>query len=231
VSDEHDDDLAERAALGPLSEVLSSRAVWEEPPDLADLLVARISAEAADGRPAPGEADDRAGTLLTAPAPPDDQVGTVVPMRRRRWVTPVLAAVAAAAVAVVAVLVFTGDDDEVFPSGEQFALSGADLAPEAAGTVEVVDRPSGFAIILDVSGLEPAPEGTYYQGWVRNEAGDLVTIGTFHAREPGDRVWLWSGVDVADYPFLSVTLQQEGAGAESSGQRALTADLSGGAAA
>ena len=150
-------------------------------------------------------------------------------MRRRRWVAPVLAAVAAAAVAVVAVLVLTSPEDEGFPSGEQFALDGGDLAPDAGGSVEVVDRPSGFAIILDISGLDPAPDGTYYQGWVRNEAGDLVTIGTFHAREPGDRVWLWSGVDVADYPFLSVTLQEEGAGAESSGQRVLTADLSGGA--
>jgi hypothetical protein len=225
VSDEPEFDEGERAALAPLSDVLSSRAVWEEPPDLADLLVATISAEAGAGASEPVVATEGAEDEA---APPPGAAGNVVPMRRRRWVAPVLAAVAAAAVAVVAVLVAT-PDDEVFPSGEEFALAGGDLAPQAGGSVEVVDRPSGFAVILDVTDLPPAPEGTYYQGWLRNEAGDLVTIGTFHAREPGDRVWLWSGVDVADYPFLSVTLQEEGAGAESSGQRVLTADLSEGA--
>ena len=33
---------------------------------------------------------------------------------------------------------------------------------------------------------------------------------------------LWSGVDLERYPTLTVTLQQEGAGAESSGQVVLS---------
>ncbi len=45
----------------------------------------------------------------------------------------------------------------------------------------------------------------------------LVPIGTFHAREGDGPIELWSGVDVADYPTMTVTIQQEGAGPESSG--------------
>ena len=68
------------------------------------------------------------------------------------------------------------------------------------------------------SGAPPAPAGSYYQGWLRNKDGDAVTIGTFHGREGTNDIILWSGVDIADYPTLTVTIQQEGAGAESSGR-------------
>ena len=85
-------------------------------------------------------------------------------------------------------------------------------------TALIPARALGFEIELDISGLPPAPAGSYYQGWLRNEDGDAVTIGTFHGREGTDDIILWSGVDIADYSALTVTIQQEGAGAESSGR-------------
>ena len=43
-----------------------------------------------------------------------------------------------------------------------------------------------------------------------------MSIGTFHLRDGDDAVVLWSGVDVAEYPAISVTLEDEGAGPEPS---------------
>ena len=75
---------------------------------------------------------------------------------------------------------------------------------------------SGLSISLTIDGLPPAEPGTFYQAWMRGDIGS-VPIGTFHAREGDGPIELWSGVDVADYPTMTVTIQQEGAGPESSG--------------
>ncbi len=104
------------------------------------------------------------------------------------------------------------------------ALAGTDVEPAAEGQAEITSTPSGFEIQLDITGLPPAPEGAYYQGWLRNDSG-AVTIGTFHGREGSDDIILWSGVDVADFPTLTVTLQQVGGGAESSGVVVLRGEI------
>ncbi len=104
------------------------------------------------------------------------------------------------------------------PRGTRIPLAGTDLAPDAIAVAEIRNTPSGFAISLAVSGLPPAPPGAYYEAWVRSPSGQLVAVGTFHLRSDKEPVELWSGVDVARYPLLTVTLQREGAGADSSGQ-------------
>ena len=116
----------------------------------------------------------------------------------------------------------TRGDEE---SEEQFAIEGTELDPNATATAEVAELPNGAAIRLDVENLDPAPDGYYYQGWVRSEAGETVTIGTFHMRGGDGTVTLWSGVDLAAYPTLTVTLQQEGAGPESSGEVVLRGSI------
>ena len=142
--------------------------------------------------------------------------------RRRRWAPILAAAAAAVAVGVVGTVAVTGNDE---PGSAVVTLAGTELEPDAAGRANIAPTDSGFEIELDISGLPPAPAGTYYQGWLRNEDGDAVTIGTFHGREGTDDIILWSGVDVADYPMLTVTIQQEGAGAESSGQVVLRGEI------
>ncbi len=140
---------------------------------------------------------------------------------RRRWVPLLAAAAAAAIVGTVTVVAVTGDDD---PAATTVALAGTDVEPGAEGQAEITSTPSGFEIQLDISGLPPSPEGTYYQGWLRNDS-DAVTIGTFHGREGSDDIILWSGVDVADFPTLTVTIQQVGGGAESSGVVVLRGEI------
>jgi hypothetical protein len=131
---------------------------------------------------------------------------------------------AAAAIVILAglagILVRSGGDD----GGQEFAVAGTELAPEASAVATVEETGSGVSIELDVSGLPPAEPGTYYQAWVKGPDG-LVTVGTFHMRGGDDKVDLWSGVPLDRYPTLTVTLQQEEAGQESSGRVVLTGDV------
>ncbi|MFP5333563.1 MAG: anti-sigma factor [Acidimicrobiia bacterium] len=92
-----------------------------------------------------------------------------------------------------------------------FTLAGTELAPEATAEVRIIDTPAGIILRLEVAGLEPAPPGTYYQGWVVSADGE-VSVGTFHMRGGDGSVAFWSGVETERYPTLVVTLQEENAG-------------------
>jgi hypothetical protein len=170
---------AERLDL--IRDMLGREATWAEPPpEVADRLLAAIEAE----RP-PGESE---------------------PETNRRWLTPVAVAVGMAAI-VILVVGLTG----VFSSPDQqiVAISGTDLQPGATGEAAIREAGSGWWIRLDIADLPAADVGTYYEGWVWNDQGDGVSIGTFHLRGDPEPVVLWSGVDPADYPAIWVTLEDE----------------------
>ena len=208
--DDPDEDRAIAAFLDAVAPALRDEAVWAEPPaGLADSIIAAIAAE----RQAPPP--DVATTPTAVPTAPP----SVAAARRRRrsraawWV----GAAAAAAVAALAVgIVVTNNDDQ--EPAEAFAIEGTDLAPNADASAIVTELGAGVAIKLDVHDLPAAPDGFYYQGWVRNGEDEAVTVGTFHMRSGDATVTLWSGVDVDEYSTLTVTLQKEGAGPESSGK-------------
>jgi hypothetical protein len=213
-TDDHLDDELPPDELAALSELLGNEAVWAEPPaELEDRVVAAIAAEAAAAPPTPA-------SPAPAPTPPSEQRGaTVVPLRRR--LLPAVGVAAAVVLAVVGVVAFRGDDG---PDGIEVALAATDLAPGASGSADVIETPAGVKILLDVSGLPPAEPGTYYQAWVR-DAENGVSAGTFHLRGGDAEIELWSGVTAADYPVLTVTIQEEGAGPESSGRVVLRGEL------
>jgi hypothetical protein len=164
--------------------------------------------------------DERLSELLSVPdvwvEAPDglDEILDQVSDHRRRLRPWGMVAVAAVVTALVAVGVsqLTSEEDPV-----DFILAGTEMAPQAQAEVRIVDTPAGVVLRLEVSGLEPAPPGTYYQGWVA-AADDLVSVGTFHMRGGDGRVSLWSGVDVDTYRLLLVTLQPEGAGPQPSAE-------------
>lgn len=142
----------------------------------------------------------------------------VVPLRRR-WIAPFIAGAAAAALTFGAISVLSDDDARV---GSEVALAGTELAPAASGSVEVVGTPNGTVLLLDVSGLPPAADGTYYEAWLRQDAEVGVSAGTFHLRGAGAagssaQIELWAGVSIDDYPLFTVTIQEE-ADSESSGR-------------
>jgi hypothetical protein len=221
-----------RSSADPASvrDLLGDDSVWAEPaPGGLDALLAAIEAEG-------GGADRPAAPIAPVPpaeapvAPPGEAPGEPAPSadrplharrrtpsRARRLAVVLAAAAAVVLVAGVAAVMVRSEDG----GGRQVEVAGTELAPDASGTATVENTPSGVRIHLDVRGLPPAEPGTYYQAWVKGPNG-LVTVGTFHVREGDDTVELWSGVELDEYPTLTVTIQQEGQGQESSGRVVLS---------
>jgi len=175
--------------LDLIREVLADPATWAEPPPgVADGLLAALGEE-------------------TTPAE------SALPGRGARW--PMVAALAGGMVAVVALVLSTisvldHERDTVV------AMSGTELEESATGQAAVRATDAGWWIHLDVTGLPPAPEGQYYEGWVWSDEGEGVSIGTFHLRGGAAPVVLWSGVPLAEYPSIWVTLENEDEGPEAS---------------
>jgi hypothetical protein len=201
-------DLApeEQADLDDVRAVLADPALWVEPPSgLENAVVAAIAAEAGASAP-------------VAPALVADVVPIDRPSRRRRG-SGVLAGLGAAAAAVVLVIgIVTVGGGGGGADGVTIALGPTELAPDARGTALVVAEESGLRISLDATGLPRRDGGLFYQAWLRNEAGVLVPIGTFH---DGDDVTLWAGVALEDYPTLTVTEEAADGDQASSGRRVL----------
>lgn len=181
--------------LDLIRDVLAQSSTWEEPP--AGVVEGLLAAIATEGH--------------TPPAEPE------VSSTRR----PLL--VAAVSVAAIALAVFGIVSVFDTPIAETVvAMTGTDLAPAASGIASVRSTPSGWYIGLDVSGLPAAPEGSYYEGWVWSDDDRGVSIGTFHVRAGDDEVVLWSGVDVAEYPVIWITLEDETEGPEASDRIVMT---------
>ncbi len=212
--------------LASLTALLGEAAVWEEPSaDLEDSVVSAIWGEldrqiASDGDDGP--------TTTSRPTPIVADEADVVPIdrARRRWVAPVLAA-AATLLVVAGIGIGSRFLAERQQPDHEVALAGTDLAPAATAVAEVDNTPQGTRIILDVSGLAPAPEGQYYEAWLRQNAEVGVSAGTFHLRGGDATIELWSGVTVDEYPLITVTIQDEGAGAASSGRVVLRGTVDG----
>jgi Anti-sigma-K factor rskA len=246
----NDDDLTPT-----LRDLLADDSTWAEPgPDGADRLLAAIRAEGRVDLPPPPEVAEEEIPPLGSPAEPGlpgpgavpgapggppspgeagepARPAPVVPLadRRRGRALRVLAAAAAVivvagAAGVLGAVLGGQDEDDGGHDGREVAIGGGELAPDASAVAYVEELGSGVAIELDVRDLPPTPPGTYYEAWVRNEEV-LIPIGTFHMRAGDEVVELWAGVDLDDYPTLTVTLQEEGAGQESSGQVVLRGEI------
>ena len=207
------DDLA-REDLDDLRDLLADPSVWSEPsPGLEDAIVAAIAAEAA-ADPDRRAADAEAAATTTA--------GTSRRTTRRRSHRTRNALSAAAAVIVLAAggvaLVNRGDDD----GGTQFSLGPTELLPDASGSAEIAQTPSGWRIEIDATGLPRLEDGRYYQAWLKDADDVLVPIGTFN--EPIDVV-LWAGVSPRRFSTFTVTEEQADGDQASSGRRVLVGTI------
>lgn len=223
---------SDQIALDRIGDALTDSALWEDPPaSMRDRILAEAVFQSSlddDDELTPGDpvVIDPLPTEVASVDP--GRVEVVSPARlkaRSRWLGPGLAAVAAAAVAVIAMVAVPRilDDDGNITTYE---AAGTELAPDANALVDVEPLPAGVAITLNITGLPPAGEGEYYAGWLNGPDGS-VGIGSFHWREGGIPIELWSGVDTERYSKLGITLQQEGEPTVSSGELVLTADLAG----
>jgi hypothetical protein len=192
-------DADERAELDHLGALLADPSLWAEPsPTLEERVVQAIAAER------------------------DATPGNVVPLARPSRRSPLAYALSGAVAAAAAVLLVIGvvavvrggDGDD----GVDIALGPTELFPDAQGTASVVAEQSGLRITLDATGLPRRDGGDFYQAWLRDEAGVLVPIGTFHE---ADDVVLWAGVSLEDFPTLTVTEESSDGDQASSGRRVL----------
>lgn len=175
-----------RAALDGVKNILSDASTWADPPpELRDRLMTEAAAV-------------HSGTPNVVP------ITAAKSARSRIRPTAWVAGLAAVAVLAIVVAIALPRD-----TASTFDLAGTALTPNATATAEVVPLQAGVAITLNIAGLPPAGDGEYYAAWLRGEPG-MVGIGSFHWREGGIPIELWSGVDTARYPMLMVTLQQEG---------------------
>jgi hypothetical protein len=185
-----EDSPRDHQRLDLIREVLAEEATWAEPPPhVVDGLLAAVAQEGA------GSIEDRSAVA------------------KARW--PVVAA-AIGSVAAALALIFSTISVLDSDSETVLALTGTELELGATGEAAVRPTGSGWWIRLELSGLSPAPEGSFYEGWVWSDDGDGVSIGTFHLRDGDDPVILWSGVAMADYPSIWVTLENEDDGPEAS---------------
>jgi hypothetical protein len=198
MSDERAEYLASASGPAPtdgerldlIREILSRDTTWEEPPpEVADLLLADISAR-------------------------NVTIGTPKVTHMRRWVWAAAVAGAAALALVLAGVLglFTSPEEQIV------AIAGTELQPAATGQAAIRETDAGWWIRLDINDLPAAADGTYYEGWVWDDDGHGVSIGTFHMRGGEPSVVLWSGVDPQDYPAIWVTLEDEDGDASASDQ-------------
>ena len=215
----NEDELARRLEVagndrGPgdeLRALLADASVWAEPdPGGADALLAAIRAEQRGGDLSSLTPDTRGGRRQTG---------------WRRWQVVAAAAALVVVVAATTALVVRDDGTGDRLRGDEFAIAGTPLAPDASAVATVADEPGGVAIALQVQGLAGAEPGTYYEAWVANGT-DAVSAGSFHMRGGDGWIYLWSGIEADRYPMLFVTLESEGGGPERSGDIVLTGPIS-----
>lgn len=182
--------------ISRIGEILAHESVWADPP----------------GHVAPDLMSEITGVEVTSRSPRTGREGS-----RRMW--PAAAALLGAAAVLVFVL-FGGLGEEGAEPGVFFAVTGEGVS----GRAEVGAAEAGWWIRIDMEGLAPAPDGTYYEGWLTDGA-DVVSVGTFHMRD-GENVVLWSGVPMIDYPEFSVTHEVIAEGPGPSGVVVATGQLS-----
>jgi hypothetical protein len=145
--------------------------------------------------------------------------------RPRRAATgwrPAFAVVTAGAVAVLAIGLIAALDEG--PAAERFqaVLGPTELLPAARGEATMTKTDSGWRIELDATGLPRLDGGSFYQAWLRDPAGRLVTVGTFNE---GRDVTLWAGVSPEDFTTLTVTRERADGDQDSSGERVLVGSV------
>lgn len=164
---------------------LGSDSIWAEP--AADLEDAVVEAIMGSDRPDTGRSSSAidAGGRRFGPRP----------------VTLILGSVAAALVLIVGALSLVSRTPE---SDWEAAMIGTELSPVATGVVSGWNTDSGTRLLLEVSELGVAPEGSVYQLWF-SKGSTNVSAGTF--TNPS-RVELTVGVARKDYPNVWIALQE-----------------------
>ena len=135
----------------------------------------------------------------------------------------ILVSVLAAAAAVALVLGVVAATRSSTEPDFRARLTATALAPDAGATASITHNTAGFSIAFDAHGLTPLHDGAYYQAWLKNGQGGLVSIGTFSSSDGA--IVLWSGVNPQEYRGITVTIEPDDDNPVSSGRRVLEGEL------
>ena len=168
--------LAEQQLWNKLRATLSSHSLWEEPPpDLADRIMQAV-----------GSHDHR------------DQTGRVIPEHRRSGFLTWVAAILVVALAGTFLATRSSAADW------EMTLTATEEAPAGSALIRGWSTSRGTRLVLDISGIEDARGGSYYEIWLTAPDGRHVSAGTFNG---SGRVTAFAGVRRADYPRIWITLE------------------------
>ena len=177
--------MSEQTPDSPLEERLADPAVWVQPPLALEEQIVRAIAAEKTGA-----------------------------RRSRRFLATVLTSAAVLVLVVgiaVGVNALRTDDTVTYAA----TLNGTELAPQASGSVTLTKTTSGWKIQLHADGLPRRANGSYYEAWLKTDAGNLVPVGTFNSFE---KVTLWSGVSPETHPTFTVTRQVDNGDPKSTGE-------------
>jgi len=176
--------------------LLEDEAMWLAPGDelensIVDMLVSDGAAGSDEAIPT---VDDDLPPSLHAV---EDIAAPMTPARR----TPNVWALLGVAAAVVVALLFVTSTRSA-PDWSVDVAGGPD-APQASAVVDGWNTDSGTRLVVEARGLEPAPDGFFYELWLSD--GPLhISGGTFTGL---DDVELWAAVSRGDFPRIWITLE------------------------
>lgn len=188
-----------------LTGLLARTEVWEDGPDLEQMVVEAIAAERSQQPDQLAEQRQRRRHTVT-----------------RRW----LAAAAAVVVFAGGALVIraVGEESSETAGGVESHLGGTSLAPDANATAVLTSTPAGLVIVLDVDGLPGAAPNEMYEAWISD--GTIgVSAGTFHLRQGDGPIELWAGVADPTFHRIAVTREPVDGVAASSGDVVLQGEF------
>ena len=118
--------------------------------------------------------------------------GEQPPFGRRRRLAAGLAAAAALAAGTFAIGLAVADGPDGPQPLEEIALSATPEAPGARMVLDVLpqDEAGNWAMVAEVSGLEPLPPDGYYELWLTRE-GDWASCGRFTVNANGWAAGVW----------------------------------------
>ena len=134
----------------------------------------------------------RVHELLVAAGPPPEMPELLAspPVRAapRRRAVALLIAAALAVAAFGAGWLVRGSDDPDFEVRAAVAMRGTSAAPAAWGTIELgyADDEGNWPMVVEVAGLDPLPEGGYYELLLTKDGEAVLVCGSFNVGPDGN---------------------------------------------
>jgi anti-sigma-K factor RskA len=199
-------------ALDPGEEALAARLLEGDAAFRAEVERLRATAATLGGlAPDAWSAEEPPPLRLAATIaePGDAPLPAQRPGRMRRRVVAAAGVAAAALVALAVVLLARGGGDDGIPAPPPTTIALRPL-PGASGRAVLKLNGAGTEAELRAAGLRPSSAHDYYEAWLADDRGRMVSMGTF-AVGPDGRVdvHMAVAVDVTRYSLVDVSLEPD----------------------